>query len=137
MPKISVENDQHYDRPRSVKVDAPVIPDDEHDKAEEQEKHVRDGLPRQAFAIVPDQEKPATWKLPHHTRAIFRYLKGRLRLEATVDRDRLPLAAAALSKGGYRGQRVEAPPGAIAEAAAHLAQHYTKAGRPIPDSLRR
>ena len=97
----------------------------------------KDGLPREAFAITGEAGKPETWKLPHHTRAIFRYLKGRLRLEATVDRDRLPLAAAALSKGGYRGQRVEAPPGAIAEAAAHLAQHYTKAGRPIPDSLRR
>ncbi len=95
----------------------------------------KEGLPRQAFAIVGDPEDPETWKLPHHTKAIFRALKGKLGIERTVDWDRMSAAVAALSPGGYRGQRVEASPEDILKAAEHLANHYRKAGLPLPDTL--
>jgi hypothetical protein len=95
----------------------------------------KEGLPREAFAIVGDPEDPATWKLPHHTKAIFRYLRGRIDLEKTVDWDRMPAAVAALSPGGYRGERVQASNEDIIQAARHLAGHYEKAGKPIPDTL--
>ena len=67
----------------------------------------REGLPREAFAIVGDPGDPGTWKLPHHKRSIFRALKGRLDIEETVDWERMPAAVAALSPGGYRGQTEE------------------------------
>jgi hypothetical protein len=95
----------------------------------------REGLPKEAFAIVGEPEAPGTWKLPHHTRAIFRYLQGRLDIEKTVDWDRMPAAVAALSPEGYRGERVKAPAEDIIEAARHLARHYEKAGKSVPDTL--
>lgn len=95
----------------------------------------KDGLPKEAFAIVGDLQDAETWKLPHHTRAIFRSLKGRLDIEATVDWDRTPAAVAALSPGGYRGERVDATGEQILQAARHLAAHYRKADKPIPDTL--
>jgi hypothetical protein len=93
------------------------------------------GLPKEAFAIVGDPENPETWKLPHHKRSIFRALQGRLDIEQTVDWERMPAAVAALSPGGYRGQRVDASPEQILQAAKHLATHYRKAGKPLPDTL--
>jgi hypothetical protein len=96
---------------------------------------IKAGLPKEAFAIVGDPDDPETWKLPHHTKAIFRALKGRLDIEDTVDWDRMPLAVAALSPGGYRGQRVEASPEDILKAAKHLSKHYREAGKSIPDTL--
>jgi hypothetical protein len=99
-------------------------------------EETREGLPAEAFAITGDSRDPSSWKLPHHTRAIWRFLKGRIKdLEDTVDWDRMPAAVAALSPGGYRGQRVEASPEDILKAARHLAGHYSKAGRPIPNTL--
>ncbi len=95
----------------------------------------KEGLPKEAFAIVSDSEEPESWKLPHHTRAILRARAGRLNIERTVDWDRIAAAVAALSPHGYRGQRVEASPGQIIEAARHLASHYQKAGKPLPDTL--
>jgi len=95
----------------------------------------KEGLPKEAFAIVGDPEDAGTWKLPHHTRAIFRALVGKLDIEKTVDWDRMPAAVAALSLGGYRGQRVEASPEEIIKAARHLAGHYQKAGESLPDTL--
>jgi len=94
----------------------------------------KEGLPKEAFAICGNPDDTKTWKLPHHTKAIFRALKGKLDIEQTVDWDRMP-AAAALSPGGYRGQRVEASPEDILKAAKHLADHYRKAGKPLPDTL--
>jgi len=95
----------------------------------------KQGLPMEAFAIVGDPDDPETWKLPHHTRAIFRALTGKLDIEATVDWDRISAAVAALSPGGYRGQRVNASPWHILQAANHLASHYRKAGKDLPDTL--
>jgi len=48
----------------------------------------KEGLPKEAFAIVGDPLDPETWKLPHHTRA-----------------------------------------------AGHLASHYRKADKPVPETL--
>lgn len=95
----------------------------------------KEGLPKEAFAIVGDPDNPETWKLPHHTRAIWRALRGRLDIEATVDWDRMGPAVAALSPGGYRGQRVDATEEQIRKAARHLANHYRKAGKPLPETL--
>ena len=93
------------------------------------------GLPKEAFAIVGDATDPDTWKLPHHTKAIFRALQGRLDIEKTVDWDRMPAVVAALSPGGYRGERVQASEEDISQAARHLARHYEKADKPVPDTL--
>ena len=95
----------------------------------------KEGLPKEAFAIVGDPEDPETWKLPHHTKSIFRALQGRLDIEKTVDWDRMPAAVAALSPGGYRGERVKASDEEIIQAARHLAKHYQKAGKSVPDTL--
>lgn len=92
-------------------------------------------LPGEAFAIVGDPEDHETWKLPHHRKSIFRALRGKLNVEKTVDWQRVPAAVAALSPGGYRGRRVEATPGQILQAAKHLAAHYRKADKPLPDTL--
>jgi hypothetical protein len=95
----------------------------------------KEGLPKEAFAIVGDPQDPETWKLPHHTKAIFRALQGRLDIEKTVDWDRMPAAVAALSPGGYRGERVQASAEDIIKASRHLARHYEKAGKSVPDTL--
>ena len=95
----------------------------------------KESLPKEAFAIVADPEDPETWKLPHHKRSIFRTLQGKLDIEKTVDWERMPAAVAALSPGGYRGQRVDANPEDILKAAKHLTGHYRKANRPLPDTL--
>jgi len=97
--------------------------------------NTKEGLPKEAFAIVAKPEDPSTWKLPHHKKSISRAFKGKLDIEKTVDWDLMPAAVAALSLGGYRGQRVEASPGEILQAARHLAYHYSKANRPLPDTL--
>ena len=94
----------------------------------------KEGLPREAFAIVGDADDPSTWKLPHHTRAIRR-ASSRLDVEKTVDWDRMPAAVAALSPGGYRGERVKASPGEIIKAARHLANNYKAAKKSVPDTL--
>jgi len=44
-------------------------------------------------------------------------------------------AAVALSPRGYRGRRVAASPEEILKAARHLADHYRKANKPLPDTL--
>jgi len=95
----------------------------------------KDDLPREAFAIVGDTADPETWKLPHHKKSLLRALKRRLDIEKTVDWELMPAAVAALSPGGYRGQRVEATPEQILRAAKHLADHYRKADKSLPDTL--
>ena len=95
----------------------------------------KEGLPKEAFAIIGASENPETWKLPHHQKSIFRALRGKLDIEKTVDWPRMPAAVAALSPRGYRGQKVEAGPEEILKAAKHLAEHYRQAGKPLPDIL--
>ncbi len=95
----------------------------------------KEGLPREAFVIVGVSDDPETWKLPHHTKAIFRALRGKIDIEKTVNWDRMPAAVAALSRGGYRGERVQVDPEDIISAARHLARHYEKADKPVPDTL--
>lgn len=105
------------------------------DKAKEGQDLTGGGLPWQAFAVAGDKDDPATWHLPHHNETIFRAIKGKTGIERTVDWDRMPATVAAISKGGYRGQRVEASEGEIIEAAKHLAGHYRKADKDLPDTL--
>ena len=95
----------------------------------------KESLPKEAFAIVSDPDDPDTWKLPHHNKSIFGALRGKLNIEKTVDWDRMGSAVAALSPGGHREQRVEASPEEILNAAKHLAGHYLKADKPLPDTL--
>lgn len=95
----------------------------------------KDGLPREAFAIPGDPADPDTWKLPHHKKSVFRALKVKMDIEKTVDWEQMPAAVAALSPRGFRGQRVSAGPEEILRAARHLADHYLKAGKPLPDTL--
>ena len=104
-------------------------------KIEEGLPPTKEGLPWQAFAIVGEPDDPETWKLPHHTKAIYRALNYKLGIEKTVDWDRMPAAVAALSPGGYRGERVQASPEDILKAAKHLATHYRKADKPLPNTL--
>src|SRR3972149_504930 len=103
-------------------------------EAIEKEK-TKEGLPKEAFAIIGDPQDPETWKPPHHTKAIMRALQGRLDIEKSVDWDRMPAAVAALSRGGYRGERVQAEAEDIIKAARHLARHYEAAGKSVPDTL--
>jgi len=95
----------------------------------------KEDLPKEAFAIAGDPQDPETWKLPHHTKAVFRALAGKLDIEKTVDWNQVSGAVAALSPRGYRRQRVEASPEEIIRAARHLANHYLKADKPLPDIL--
>ncbi len=95
----------------------------------------KEGLPREAFAIMGDPADPESWKLPHHKRSIYRALKGKLDIEKTVDWARMPAAVTALSPAGFRGQRVAASPEELLKAAHHLADHHRKANRPLPDTL--
>ena len=104
-------------------------------KVKEASAKTEEGLPREAVAIVGDPEHPETWKLPHHTKVIFR-ARSRLNIEKTVDWEQVNAAVAALSPSGYyRLRAVEASPEDIIEAARHLAEHYRKAGRPLPDTI--
>lgn len=96
---------------------------------------IKDALPKEAFAIVGDPSDASTWKLPHHTRAIFRTPRRKLDVESTVNWAAIPSAVAALSLGGYRGVRVVATDGQIIDAARHLAGHYIKAGKSVPNAL--
>ena len=86
-----------------------------------------------AYAIVGDPGDTSTWKLPHHTKAIFRSLKGKLDIEKTVDWDRMGAAVAALSPGG--SFRITSSPDVVLAAAQHLAAHFRTAERPLPDAL--
>jgi hypothetical protein len=93
----------------------------------------RADLPREAYALVGDPERPGTWQLPHHR--VSQTTRKRPDPEATVDWESMPEAVAALSPIGHLRRRIEASPEDILRAAGHLAQHYRKAGRPLPDTL--
>lgn len=120
---------------KKVDVVFPTIPKDEFDQDEEQQQLVKEGLPWQAFAIVGDKQDPTTWKLPHHTRQVYRAIKGKVGYEHTVDWENMSLMVLFLSRQGLEGQRVQADSDLILAAAKHLAAHYLKAGKPLPDAL--
>jgi len=104
-------------------------------KIEESLPQAKGGLPVEAFAIVGDKDDPSTWKLPHHIRAILRAARGKISHYRTTDWEHLAAAVAALSRGGFRGKRVEATEQQILDAARHLARHYSENDRPVPDTL--
>jgi len=73
--------------------------------------------PAEAYAYVPDKEQPSTWKL--------RLWED---LEKKVTRAQLGRAAAALSPGGFRGQRVEIPAGDLPAVKRKIRAEYKKLG---------
>ncbi len=95
----------------------------------------KEGLPKEAFAIIGNPDNPETWKLPHHKKSVSSALRGKLDIEKTVDWERIPAAVAALAPVGYREQRVDAAAEDIILAARHLAGHYRNAGKSLPDTL--
>jgi hypothetical protein len=134
MPKILIKKrSKNLKRSQQVDVIVPTIPHDEFDQDEK--GAVKDGLPWQAFAMVPDKENPLTWKLPHHTRQVYRAIKGKIGYEHTVDWECMPLMAQCLSRFGIDGQRVTGDPSDLLAAAKHLASHYLKAGKSLPNAL--
>ncbi len=104
-------------------------------KAKEKAPPTRDGLPKEAFAIVSDPDDPETWQLPHHRKSVSRPAGEKHDLEKTVDWELMPAALTALSRQRNRPQRLSVSPGEILSAAGHLASHYRQAGRPLPDAL--
>jgi hypothetical protein len=123
-------------KPKTTKIDVitPTVPADEYSQ-HEGEQPVKNGLPWQAYAIVPDKDNPDTWKLPHHTRQVYRAIKGKIGYEHTVDWENMTPMVAFISWRGVEGQRVQAEEHQILAAARHLAGHYLKAGKPLPDAL--
>ena len=95
----------------------------------------RAGLPKEAFAIIVKPEDPDTWHLPHHRKSILRAVRGKVDIEQTVDWEQMAVAVNALSLHLRHGQKIEASPEEILEAAKHLAFHYQRAGKPLPDVL--
>jgi hypothetical protein len=96
---------------------------------------LKDGLPWQAFAIATDKNAPHTWKLAHHTGMVKKAVAGKTGYEHTVDWKQVAEAVKLISLRGVDGRRVNATEGEILHAARHLAQHYQKAGLPLPDAL--
>ncbi len=74
-------------------------------------------FPAAAFAYVPDTEKSSTWKL--------RLWED---LEKKVTRAQLGRAAAALSPGGFRGQKVAIPADDLAAVKRKIRAEYRKLG---------
>jgi len=95
----------------------------------------KENLPKEAFAIVGDSEDPDTWQLPHHNKSIFRAVRGKFDVEKTVDWAQVVNVVTALLPSGHGGRRIAASPEEILGAAGHLAAHYRKAGKPLPDVL--
>jgi hypothetical protein len=96
---------------------------------------LKDGMPWQAYAIVPDKEEPAGWQLPHHTKEVKRAAQGKVGYEHTVDWMLLEKSVLLLSRFGDEGRRVTADPELIIQGARHLAGHFRKGGRQIPNAL--
>ena len=73
--------------------------------------------PAADYAYVPDPQKPSTWKL--------RLTEGK---PGNVTVRQLGRAAAALSSGGFRGQRVQLPGEAVARVKRRIRAAYRKLG---------
>ncbi|MCX6006059.1 MAG: hypothetical protein NTZ34_02210 [Chloroflexi bacterium] len=96
---------------------------------------LKDGLPRQAFAIVEDPDCPSTWHLSHHTKEVMKAVPGSVSLERSVDWVLMAKAIVQLSRPGIDGNCVVSDRRLSLEAACHLASHYHKAGRRVPYAL--
>ena len=72
-------------------------------------------FPASAYAYVPDTEKASTWKL--------RMWED---LEKKITRKQLDAAAAALSPGGFRGQKVQIPSADLAAVKRKIRTEYRK-----------
>lgn len=95
----------------------------------------KNGLPAEAFAIAGDPADIATWRLPHHKKSIRRARAEEIDIEETVDWEMVSVAVSALSPVRNCALRVDAGPEDILKAAGHLADHFRKAGKPLPDIL--
>jgi hypothetical protein len=94
-----------------------------------------DGLPWQAYALVGDRMDPRTWHLPHHTKMVKKAVKGKIGYEHTVDWKAMPRIVYRLSRYGRQAEKLSLDENQVLQAASHLAMHYIKAGRPLPDAL--
>jgi hypothetical protein len=94
-----------------------------------------DGLPWQAFAVVGDRSDPRTWHLPHHTKMVKKAVKGKIGYEHTVDWKAMPRTVYQLSRYGRQAEHLPLDENQVLQAASHLAMHYIKAGKPLPDAL--
>lgn len=94
----------------------------------------KEDLPREAFAIAEDAGNPDTWHLPHHKKSIRRAFKGTIDVEQTVDWNQVAAAVGMLTPLN-KFKRLRVSPEDILEAANHLAGHYRKANKPLPDIL--
>ncbi|MCX5888069.1 MAG: hypothetical protein NTY36_01290 [Deltaproteobacteria bacterium] len=83
-------------------------------------------LPAKCFAFVGDPQDPESWKLLY------------LQADGSPDETHLADAAAALSEGGFRGQKVDLPAAALAGVKAKLRAAYQKMGKTaeMPAQLR-
>lgn len=91
-----------------------------------EEVTVQEALPRSSYAYAPTSDS-STWKLPYLTAS------------GSPDPSHLPGAAAALSAGGFRGQRVDIPASAIPGVKRKLRAAYKKwkgASADMPDSIK-
>jgi len=91
---------------------------------------IEDGVEYRAsdYAYVPDPERPSTWKL--------RLAEGR---SGNITVAQLGRAAAALSPGGFRGQRVQIPASDIPAVKRRIRREYRRLGveeEDMPDSVK-
>ncbi len=91
------------------------------------------GYPHQAYAVVGSEDKPPTWSLLHHNRLIGRALQGKAGVEHTVDWALVESCVNRLAIVNRASLRLA--PEEIIEAARHLAGHYRKARKPLPDVI--
>ncbi len=92
-------------------------------------------LPREAFAIVGRPADPATWLLPHHKKNVAGAAGGKTDPEKTVDWRLMAEAVDLLRPRASRRRKIAAAPEQVLAAAVHLASHYRRAGRALPDVL--
>jgi hypothetical protein len=84
--------------------------------------------PSSDYAVVPDAEKPSTWKL--------RLSQGK---SGNITASQLGRAAAAFSSGGFRGNRVQLSSKEATQAKARIRREYIKLGikrEDMPDSVK-
>lgn len=92
------------------------------------QRRVDGDYPAEAFAYVPDKEKPTTWKV-----LLWASPDGKMTAE------KLGQAAAALSSGGFRGEKADIPAGDLPKVKAKIRAAYKKVGvkaEEMPDSVK-